>query len=327
MADPVVVDGNSLVMRAIMGSVHEELRLHLPFRGGVYGGLNTLRYVLDRPEVNAGGAYVCFDHAPPPRRKRLIPGYKAHKDDLTKTVEPFESVEQKQEVMNQLWTAWELFELIGCTCLRYKNREGDDTVGGVVRVMLDKGKRPLVVTSDSDLWQVVHWGAHVWDLRRDERIHRVNFTLRAGVSTDCYLLYRALVGGKDGIKGAIGIGPDRARDLLERAHWHIRLARDPLAQLDALCEYIGRRPRSTKAETRLVADRARLADTIRGTDLSRSFGPLDGLRECLRRRPEPDERAFLRRCRDLGFRRVMRNPRRFTVPFAGKRRRVRRKRP
>lgn len=313
--DPVIVDANSLIMRCVMASAPEEIRLGLPFTGGVYGALNSLRYVLSRPEVKAGRVIACFDHAPPPRRKRLIPGYKADRESDAR-LGPFETVEQKRAAMAQLWTVWELFELLGVTCLRYREREGDDVVAAVARVQLER-RRPIVVTGDSDLWQVVGWGARVWDLREQEMIRPDNFLARAGVPTDCYVLYRALVGGKDGIRGARGVGPAKAAAIIENAHWDVRGSRAPLGQLAGLCAALGR-SQGSKAERRLVVDRRRLERTIRGIDLWASFGSeaaLEALRARLRRRVQPDPRAFLRRCRDLGFRAVLQNPFRYVRPF------------
>lgn len=315
---PIIVDAHSLVMPCILGSAPEEIRLHLPFTGGVYGALNSLRYVLARPEVKAGRVFMCFDHSPPDRRRTLIPGYKERKDDDCK---PFESPEQKADAYEQLWVVWSLLRLLGVTCLRYNKREGDDVVGAVAQLQLASGAEPIVVTGDSDLWQVVGWGARVWDLRHSEMISAVNFPYRAQASTDCYLLYRALVGGKDGVTGARGIGPAKAALLLERAHWYLRLHKDPVQQLGSLCEFLGRQPRRSKAEVRLLLDRRRLERTIRGLDLRTSFGPphaMAALGERLKRRPRADAKSFLRRCRDLGLRGVLQHPQRFVTPFVGK---------
>lgn len=328
MATPLIVDGNALVVRSLWGGLKDEIKLGLPFTAGIYGTLNTLGNIAEHHEVQAGQIVAFFDHVPPPRRVRLLPDYKrgrrehwpvkfrekvgiefddAEEEDLG----VFESVEQRVAAFAQVGQVYKLLPLLGITTLCYREREADDGVAAAARVFLERGKRPMIVTGDHDLWQTIGWGARVWDLGKGHLIEASNFVQHAGCSTDTYTLFRALTGdASDRIKGAHGLGPKRAFELLERAHWHVRLMREPREQLRELCRFLRKESERSKAEQALVDDRARLDRVLRAIDLRKSFGPTRGLEARLEERPEIQEREFIRACRALGLggagRRLMR---------------------
>ena len=296
------MDGNALVVRCIYGSVREEIRNALPFTGGVYGTVNMLASVLQHHRVRPSRVVVFFDHDPPPWRVKLLPGYKAKRRE-TETL--FETDEQRLAAFAQIKMVYRLLPLLGVTSLCYRQREADDGVAAAVRVCLAKGETPLVVTSDRDLWQVVAWGARVWDIRTNQIIDASNFLSIARCSTDTYVLFKALVGdASDNIEGAHGLGPVKAAALLERAHWDVRTHRKPSAQLDALCRFIRAQENPSKAERALLRSRKRLRRVLRGIDLRASFGPVRGLTERLEHPSPADPLEFARACARLGIRGV-----------------------
>lgn len=307
---PVFVDGNALAVRAIYGSVREEIQNALPFTGGIYGALNTLGDVLQHHKVRAGLVAAFFDHDPPPWRVKLLPGYKSKRREVESM---FEDEAQRLAALAQVAQVYRLLPLLGVVSLCHREREADDGVAAAVRVSIARGEEPLVVTSDRDLWQVVGWGARVWDLRTNEIIDTGNFRQWTGVSTDTYVLYKALVGdASDNIAGAHGLGPVKATALLERAHWDVRSVREPVDQLAALCRFIRTEKKVSTAEKGVVRDRKRLERVLRGIDLRRSFGGRTALAERLGSPPGARVLDFGRACNRLGIRGAHRLSRPYT---------------
>jgi DNA polymerase-1 len=316
MADPLLIDANSVVVRCVMASVADEVAHDLPFTGGVYGSLNTLSNLLGERAIDAGRIIACFDHSPPPRRFRLIPGYKEPSNNPDHVPWPFESEMQKMDAFAQVFRVKAVLETLGVTCLCYEKREADDVLAAAARIYIDRGERPIIVTSDHDMWQTIGWGARVWDLTNKELIDAGNFVQHAGVSTDTFLLYKALLGdSSDRIPGVRGMGKKTIPDLFERAHWHIRIVREPRDQLAELCEFLGRLPKRTKAERQILLERKRMERVLQGIDLRASFGPTDKLEARLDEETEVDWKAFCRACKAAGLHYVLGGHTRYTRPF------------
>ena len=317
MADPILIDGNSVAVRCIMAAAVDEVEHDLPFNGGIHGTLNLLSSMLNARSVNAGRIIACFDHSPPPRRFRLIPGYK-EKPDPDKVSWPFETKEQKTEAFEQLDQIKAALQTLGVTCLCYKQREADDTLAALARIYLDRGERPIIVTSDKDMWQTIGWGARVWDLTQKELIDASNFCQRATVSTDLFLLYKALFGdSSDKIQGVRGMGKKTIPKLFERAHWDTRVSSEPREQLAALCAFLGTQLKRSKAEANILRDRRRIERVLQGIDLRTSFGPTAALVARLDEDPpKADWRVFCRVFKNAGLGALLGSHSRYTIPFA-----------
>ena len=316
--DPILVDSNSVIVRCVMASAADEIAHDLPFTGGVYGSLNTLSNLLGEREVDAGRIVACFDHSPPARRYRLIPGYKQKPKDRPGEVPwPFESEMQKMDAFAQTFRVRDALQTLGVTCLCYRQREADDVLAAAARIYTERGERPIIVTSDHDMWQTVGWGARVWDLTNKEMVDAGNFVSLTGVPTDMFLLHKALLGDtSDHIEGVRGMGKTTIPKLFERAHWHIRVVREPREQLAELCEFLGRLPKRTKAESSILRERRRIERVLQGIDLRTSFGPTDGLEARLDEEPPAvDWKAFCRVCKAAGLLAILGAHTRYTRPF------------
>ena len=286
-----------------MARAHEELRLGLPFRGGIQGAVRHLGRIMQSTLCSrASRVVVCFDGKPPAYRRELLPSYKADRGDKHARLGFFPDYKTKRRAMRQLRHTRKLLTALGAVCVRYADFEADDVVMAAVQVCVEDGEQPLVLTSDSDLYQTVHAGARVFNLGTSVVIDAGNFARHASTAPDCYLLLRALVGGKDGIKGARGVAEKRASEMLCEAHWDVRLCTGALAQLDSLCQYLARKPKKSKREAALIADRARLERTIEAIDLAAT--PVDryDLRRKMAAVPAPSVATFVREARALGLR-------------------------
>lgn len=310
MSTPVVIDAHSLIVRSIMASALDDLQAGGIFTGGVYGSLTSLASILTVPGLQPGAIYACFDAGIPPRRRELLPDYKVKRAERRQWL----SDEDRAKAFGQLKLARQMLELLGVVCLRYKEREGDDVVAAVVRLLRQQGQTSFVITGDHDLWQTVRWDARVWDLGRKDTVEAANFVDCAGVPLDHYLLYRALVGDtSDGIAGAGGVGPKRATQMLQ--DFGDRLHGTPTAQLDALVAGLQALPKRRKFEDAVIASHPYLRRVLAAIDLGSSFGKTGRLSEALFRAPPCDLMPFLRFCKGLQFASVLGDPERFFGPF------------
>ncbi|MBM3494212.1 MAG: hypothetical protein FJX72_07820 [Armatimonadetes bacterium] len=315
----MVVDANNLISRAIFASALGDLQAGGRFTGGIYGALGSLRSILSDPlMVGVGPIYACFDNGVPVSRMRALPDYKkvrrASRESLPEA--------EREKALGQILACYEMWPKLGVCCLSYKNREADDVVAAVVRVLLASGVHPTVVSSDRDLFQLVATGADVFDLRSRTLITLDEFAAHSdGVPLGRWLLYRALVGdSSDGIKGAPGCGPKRAKQLmLDLDDSSLADPLDPHAQLRHLCAVLRDRAKDAKKprafETSVLSHEDHLHRVLRAIDLRASFGPTDKLAERLTSLPRVDTKSFLQQCRALQFSSILGDPLGMLNPF------------
>ena len=317
----LVVDANNLISRSIFASALDDLRAGGRFTGGIFGSLGSLRATLANPlMVGVGPIYACFDNGVPKKRLRLLPDYKQSRRESREALPE----EEREKALGQIAKCYEIWPTLGVCCLSYKEREADDVVAAVVRVLVEQDVLPIVVSSDRDLFQLVARGAEVFDLRTSKLITRDEFEQHSdGVPLEKWLLYRAIVGdSSDGIKGAPGCGPKRAAGLIADLDLDDIVLEDranPHAQLRHLCALVRDRV-SGKAKARafeesLLEHEDHLHKVLRAIDLHDSFGPLDKLRTRLADLPPVDAKSFLRHCRDLQFASILGDPLGTLDPF------------
>jgi len=313
VSNPVIIDGNSLIVRSIMATALDDLKAGQVWTGGVYGTLTSLASFLTQPEVRmrADQIIMFFDAGVPPGRLDCIPNYKAERKEKRKLLDD----EDKEKAFQQLHSARKMLELLGVTCLAYRDREADDCVAAAVRIFAGRGVTPFVISGDRDVWQTVRMGARVWYLSKKAWIDAENFEDMAGVSLDHYVLYRALVGdASDSIAGVFGCGEKRAAALLQEYGDEFE-ALEPLEQFDKLVNFVARQKVKRKFEQALIEDAPRIADVIRGIDLNDSFGGTRGLCARMAERKSVDKMGFLRYAKRHQFNSVLGDPDRYINPF------------
>lgn len=312
----LVVDANNLISRCIFASALDDLRAGGRFTGGIYGSLASLRLILSNPlMVGVGRVYACFDNGVPRARMRALPDYKQARRESRDALPDGE----REKAMGQIAKCYEIWPTLGVCCLSYKDREADDVVSAVVQVLLANDVHPTVVSSDRDLFQLVALGADVFDLRTSSLITAETFEEHSdGVPLGQWLLYRALVGdSSDGIKGAPGCGPKRAKQILAEVSFDT-FPDDPRKQLARLCADVRDRARRKKLrafEQSIVDHEDHLKRVLSAIDLRASFGSTAGLAARMEDLPRVDTKSFLRHCRELQFASIMGDPVATTGPF------------
>lgn len=317
---PLIIDGNSLVMRHIKATQLGDLQANGQFTGGVYGSLNALTSLIGGIDLTPDSIFIFFDAGVPEFRRELIPTYKQDRAKQKELLTP----EDKERCYRQLDEARKMFELLGVVCAAFKNREADDCVAAAARLLADR--QPVVLSGDKDLWQVVGWGGaeppRVWDLNRKGMVTQDNFAdVTAGekggsVPLSMWLTYRALVGDtSDSIKGALGCGEKRAAELVRA----VVESGDYDHDLDGVEAYLrdtaeaGTKLR--KFEQAILDDIDRLKAVVKGIDLYDSFGNTRRLREILAKRPPVRRMPFLKFCARFQFGRVTGSPEQYLRPF------------
>lgn len=123
---------------------------------------------------------------------------------------------------------WALCENLGIQNMRAYKLEADD----IIYFLCDKYKKDenIIVSSDKDFLQLFN---HFYDLKIYSPIKKciidmenlLEFT--EGVTIDRYLLYRSIVGdSSDNIKGIYGLGPKRAKVIVENYKEKLRTLKE-----------------------------------------------------------------------------------------------------
>lgn len=313
MATPIIIDGNSMIVRCIMATALDDLKAGGLWTGGVYGTLGLLKSFIGDPDLEPGPIYAFFDHGVPPTRLKYLPGYKQERKEKRKLL----SDEDKERAFAQLHLARKMMETLGILCLAYRNREADDCVAAAVDVLTALGQEPVVWSSDRDLLQVIAMGARVWNA--SAMIEPDNFEETVGVPINTYTLYRALIGDpSDSIKGVYGCGPKRAAELIHETAANRMIPMNglpPGAQLDEVVYRLLALSKLRKFEQTLLEDHARLKNVIKGIDVRLHFGDTEGLAKRMTEHLPVDKMAFLRFCKRMAFRSVLGSPRQYLRPF------------
>lgn len=321
----LIVDANNLIIRNVMATALEDLQANGLFTGGIYGTLRSLRLLVSMPDVQFDRVYAFFDYGVPPRRLRLIPGYKQARKERRERL----SEEDRQRAFTQVAKCYHLLPKLGVRCLVFKDREADDGVAALVQMLIHSDAPPIVVSSDADLLQTVRLGAEVWEPLRGNLVTLENFEEMVGVPPEFFVLYRTLVGDtSDSIEGLRGCGPKRATELLTSfaKHFEYQLPphprdRTPVEQLDDLVAFLCASWKESKGdgvpawERSIVAHLPRLRRIAQGIDLSCSWGPRAGLEKAANLIPAVDPRGFLAECKKLQMRSVLGDPEGYLRPF------------
>ena len=147
-------------------------------------------------------------------RKAIFPEYKANRKELYANQTP-EEEEEAKKFFEELGNTLEKLEEKGYPVFRYKGVEADDIAAYLVdnreTYMFEK---IWLISSDRD-----------WDLLINENVSRFSYVTRKeqtldnwdnDVSIEEYISLKCLMGDKgDNIPGIKGIGPKRAKDLID----------------------------------------------------------------------------------------------------------------
>lgn len=209
----VLIDGHSLAYRAFYALPLYDRSGRLQFstsRGeitnAVYGFASMLLKTLHdhQPDYLA----VAFDRGRT-FRDDLYPAYKATRDKMP------------DELVPQIERITQLVEAFGIPAVSVEGFEADDILGTLARRAEEDGFDVLIVTGDSDAFQLITDGVRVLAPGRqwsDVAVHdRAAVLARYGLEPQQLIEYKALVGDpSDNIPGVKGVGEKTAAPLLAK---------------------------------------------------------------------------------------------------------------
>lgn len=177
--------------------------------GAIFGFFKSLHMYLTRFEPD--DVIISFDNGHSPFRVELNPNYKIHRKDISYDRESL----QIQKVI--------ILRILGMLRVSYifdkrksTNYEGDDFLAKLAIDKHNDGK-VILVSSDKDFNQLlVYKGIKIYNPRKDSYVNASNCKELFGYTPEETVPYLCMVGDtSDDIKGINGIGPVKARKILD----------------------------------------------------------------------------------------------------------------
>lgn len=176
--------------------------------GAIFGFFKSLHMYLTRFEPDE--VYISFDNGHSPVRMKLLPNYKGHRKNLSVDYESL----QKQKAI--------IMKMLGMLRVNYifdKKKstvyEGDDFLA-YLAIKKFQSEKMILISSDKDFNQLLTNNLRIYNPRKDEMIRMDNCKELFGYHSHETVEYLAMVGDtSDDIKGIPGIGPVKARKILD----------------------------------------------------------------------------------------------------------------
>ncbi|MCX6358626.1 MAG: DNA polymerase I [Armatimonadetes bacterium] len=271
----VLVDGYSLLFRAYMAPGADLSTSDGRPTGAVYGMANMLSNVVRQEKPSA----ICVAWDGPERtfRSELYGEYKAHRPPVA------------EDLIAQFPVARQLVDALGMASVESPGFEADDLIGTLSVQGAAQGYNVVIVTGDSDQFQLVTPSVSVRMMARGTSegtlYDAAKVEERYGIRPDQVAEFKALTGDpSDNIPGVPGVGKVTAAKLLRQYGTLVAL-------LDAAEELPQRTATDRKVRDALIASRESARLGLQLTTI-RCDVPLDG---CIRPfSPSPEDRRRLR---------------------------------
>ena len=198
-----LLDGSSYAYRAHYALPPLKTKNGFP-TGAIFGFLRMLLAILKEKKPAYAG--VVFDTPKKTFRKKLFENYKAQRRKAP------------DELKRQLPVIKELVGLLGIPTLEVEGFEADDVIATLCKEFSQKGWQIVVYTPDKDMAQLLSLkGVRLINPLNGEEITPQKVEEKFGVKPHQIPSYLALVGDKsDNIPGVEGIGPKKAKEILEK---------------------------------------------------------------------------------------------------------------
>ena len=225
----LAVDGNSLAHRGYHAYAGRRDDGDL-VGAGLYGFLALLAAVVDI--VRPASTVIGFDCRKRSVRKEAWPAYKGQRPD-------------KPDALDALLDEIPLaLDALGACVVTHEGYEADDVCGSVAASAEVANRRCVVATSDRDAFSLVSDATSVLRIRsgmhRAQRMDTTRYRRELGIAPGQYTEFAALRGDtSDNLPGINGIGPKRAKDLLNRFETVEQAVADPMGCRSVLGPEVG----------------------------------------------------------------------------------------
>lgn len=180
--------------------------------GAIFGFFKSLHMYLTR--FNPDDVYITFDNGRSPYRTSLLPEYKGHRKAKNISVDYESLINQKHQIM------------VFLKYLRIKyiydkkkttNYEGDDFLAYLILKNKHTRNKYLLISSDKDFNQLLKGNkVKIYNPRKETLVYESNCKEVFGYTGEETVDYLSMVGDtSDDIKGFPGIGPVKARKILD----------------------------------------------------------------------------------------------------------------
>ena len=176
--------------------------------------LNLLTQIHHQMEIHSTNQCVfCFD-SDKSHRKKVYPDYKANRKRATATAEEERSFKRFITQLKALRTQY--LPAIGFrNVFMVSGFEADDLIASITKYSLDPLDRAFIVSSDSDLYQLLNHQVAQYDPNLKKTTFAKDVRKRYGVPCSKIALLDAIAGDPtDNIKGVPGVGPVKAAQYL-----------------------------------------------------------------------------------------------------------------
>ena len=200
----LLIDGHSVIFRSYFAFARSPLRNAKGMNtSAVFGFANTLRKLLDEfvPEHCA----VVYDAPGRTFRHEQYEAYKVQRPPMP------------EELTEQVPVIKEMVAAMGLPALEVPGVEADDVIGTLAKRFAARGFEVVIVSTDKDMFQLVGGTVSVYDPWKGTRYRAEEVREKLGVGPERVVDYLAMVGdATDNVPGVRGVGPKRAREILDR---------------------------------------------------------------------------------------------------------------
>lgn len=171
--------------------------------GVIYGVLVELQQL--RSRFNTNQLIFCFD-SPKSLRENIYPEYKSSRRNRTYTEDEETTITQLRKQIVALRT--EILPDLGyINIFQEDGYEGDDLIFQVREFTTKKKQEAVVVTGDSDLYQVINSRTILYNPNTKAIMNLAKFKEKYGIHPDEWALVKAIAGcSSDDIAGISGVG-------------------------------------------------------------------------------------------------------------------------
>lgn len=201
-----ILDSNFLLHRILNLPTFFDMGFHGMETGGVYGVIKSLQITLQG--APAGNKVIAvWDGGHSARRKEIYKDYKANRlpkneDEKVSKEQYYKKFAPQQKILEE-----QVFPALGINNIRIREREGDDTLYQVVKLL--ENEEILVISEDKDVLQLIHHFPKIRVYRpvAVQHVCNENFLQTMEIHPSLYLYAKAILGDdSDGITGIAGVG-------------------------------------------------------------------------------------------------------------------------
>jgi DNA polymerase-1 len=179
--------------------------------GAIFGFFKSLHMYIER--FNPNDVYITFDNGHSPLRDKLLPDYKGHRKNISY---------DRESMIKQKVIILKILRYLRIKYLFDKDKlsgyEGDDLLAYLYFKVINPECLVTIVSPDKDFNQLlINDRVKIFNPRKEEYVRQTNCKELFGYTPYETVDYLSLVGdSSDDIPGVPGIGPVKARKLLDK---------------------------------------------------------------------------------------------------------------